>query len=183
MCWNSSVLAERLPQNLPERHFMQEVNLWEEAWEPAALIHHSGPGQLWPVWNIQTQCGPGDMQPIAAQNVTLDSDDLTSFRSRLFQLLELCTQYYAYLENRNNCNTVISMAQYTRTSYLLGKTLQLPWPTNYATINGKSTVFGWPQSCSKYKRAKRMLVESLIINIVVLSCSSNRFSEMQRSVR
>ena len=108
------------------------------AWEPAALIHHFGPGQLWPVWSIQTPCGPGDMQHIAAQNVTLDSDDLTSFRSRLFQLLELCTQYYAYLENRNNCNTVISMAQYIRISYLLGKTLQLPWPTNYATINHAS---------------------------------------------
>ena len=108
------------------------------SWEPAALIHHFGPGQLWPVWSIQTPCGPGDMQHIAAQNVTLDSDDLTSFRSRLFQLLELCTQYYAYLENRNNCNTVISMAQYTRISYLLGKTLQLPWPTNYATINHAS---------------------------------------------
>ena len=46
--------------------------------KPAALIHHFGPCQLWPVWSIQTKCGPGDMQHIAAQIVTLDSDDLTS---------------------------------------------------------------------------------------------------------
>ena len=37
------------------------------------------------------------MQHIAAQNVTLDSDDPASFRSRLFQPLELYTQYCAYL--------------------------------------------------------------------------------------
>ena len=67
------------------------------SWEPAALIHHFGPGQLQPVWSIQTQCGPGDIQHIAAQNVTLDSDYPASFRSRLFQPLELYTQYCAYL--------------------------------------------------------------------------------------
>ena len=90
------------------------IHLWAIFFNPVPVLPRS-----------ETQCGPGDMQHIAAQNVTLDSDHLTSFKSRLFQLLELCTQYYACLAKMDSSMPTTREAETPHTFLFAFRNLQL----------------------------------------------------------